>query len=130
MSRVWEANEGAREMQSRCLALLQDGKWHALSEFLAVCGMKYGTASLTARIRDLRKTKFGAHNIESRSKGTSLFEYRLVPGAPVPRRNSVTRLLEELAKLIATNKQLKAELSACFTEIAELRKARATSGTH
>jgi hypothetical protein len=97
--------------------------------------MKYGTASLTARIRDLRKKQFGEHNIVSRSKGTSLFEYRLVPGVPVPRRNSVSRLLEDLAKLIATNTErrnestrLQAELEECLEEIVVLRKQLALVG--
>jgi hypothetical protein len=130
MSRIWETGENAQEMRSRCLELMQDGEWHSLTEFLTVCKLKYGTASLTARIRDLRKTKFGAHNIESRNRKAQLFEYRLVPGVSKPRRNSVSRLLEDLGKLIATNKQLKAELSECFTEIAELRRALTISGTH
>ena len=60
-----------------------DGAWYTLDEIKAVCG---GTdSSISARLRDFRKEKFGSYTMESRRKtgappGT--WEYRvLVPEA-------------------------------------------------
>lgn len=38
-------------------------------------------ASVSARLRDLRKPRFGGHTIERRHVGNGLFEYRLNKGA-------------------------------------------------
>jgi hypothetical protein len=134
---VWDVKveKDAQVIRRTCLELMQDEAWHPLHEFLVACDTECGTASITARIRDLRKKQFGEHNIVSRSKGAKSFEYRLVPGIPVPRRNSVSRLLEDLAKLIATNTELRnestrlqAELEKCLEEIVVLRKQLALVG--
>lgn len=67
--------------------LMQDGRWRSLEE-IAV-GI-YGdddpfwllrTAGLSARLRDLRKDKFGGHTVDRQSRGDrkrGLFEYRLL----------------------------------------------------
>jgi len=127
---VWDAKveKDAQVIRRKCLELMQDGAWHPLHDFLVACGTECGTASITARIRDLRKKRFGAHNIVSRYKCAKSFEYRLAPGAPVPRRNSVAYLTADLGRVIATNTRLQAELSACFEEIAELRTKIALAG--
>ena len=66
-------------------AIMLDGRWHRLAEILAHIG--HGSeAGVSARIRDLRKTKFGGHTVERRRVKPivrGLHEYRLVvPGAP------------------------------------------------
>lgn len=62
--------------------VLQDRQWHQLEEIAAKLlsehDLKASTQSVSARIRDLRKEKFGSHEIERRRAGSGLFEYRLV----------------------------------------------------
>jgi hypothetical protein len=57
------------------LALMQDGQWHTLREIAdRVVGSE---ASVSARLRDLRKEKWGSHTIERRFVKDGLFSYRL-----------------------------------------------------
>jgi hypothetical protein len=61
----------------RVFIAMLDGQWHSL-DWLAV--QANGTeASVSARLRDMRKSKFGARVIDRRRVGLSgLFQYRLV----------------------------------------------------
>jgi predicted Holliday junction resolvase-like endonuclease len=61
----------------RVYEFMQDGRWHTISVIVLVAGGS--EAAVSARLRDLRKPKFGSHLIDRRRVGTSgLFEYRLV----------------------------------------------------
>lgn len=40
---------------------------------------KYPESSISARLRDFRKERFGAHAVERKKKDNGLFYYRLVP---------------------------------------------------
>lgn len=59
--------------------LMRDGSWRTLAECRARLGR--GTeASISARLRDLRKTRFGGYEVERRHRGDprlGLYEYRL-----------------------------------------------------
>lgn len=76
--------ESDKERLKRQLAavktVMQDGQWHRLAEIHARIGI--GTeAGISARIRDLRKAKFGGHTVLRRRVPPAklgLFEYRLV----------------------------------------------------
>jgi hypothetical protein len=61
-------------------ACMRDGAWRTLAEIRASIGI--GTeASISARLRDLRKERFGGHEVERRRRGLpadGLWEYRLV----------------------------------------------------
>jgi hypothetical protein len=64
-------------MLNRVHWVVADGCWHTLAELAALTG---GTeAAISARLRDLRKPKFGAHTIERRHVGAGLWEYRYRP---------------------------------------------------
>jgi len=56
---------------------MSDGNWHRLSELAAHC--KGSESSISARIRDLRKDKFGAFQVERKRHDTvkGLWLYRL-----------------------------------------------------
>jgi len=54
-----------------------DGKWHTLRELVERCGGS--DASVSARIRDLRKRRFGAYVVESNRVNNGLWAYRLIP---------------------------------------------------
>ena len=62
----------------RVFNALQDGEWKTLRELSEDTGDP--EASISARLRDLRKKKFGAHTVESRRRGEpkqGLWEYKL-----------------------------------------------------
>jgi len=65
---------------SRVFNLMQDNRWRTLAEIAFTTGDP--EASISARLRDLRKKKFGSHIIERRRRGNAargLHEYRLLP---------------------------------------------------
>jgi len=74
-----EQRDGERlaRQQRAVRAAMSDGRWHTLSELGAKLG--YPEASVSARLRDLRKPKHGGHTVERRYAGSGLWEYRLVP---------------------------------------------------
>lgn len=56
---------------------MSDGKWHLLSEVVAATG--YPEASVSARLRDFRKPRFGGHTVEREYVANGLWMYRLKP---------------------------------------------------
>jgi hypothetical protein len=65
--------------------VMADHQWHTLAELSRRTG--HPQASVSARIRDLRKTRFGGHQVDKRRKGfaTGTWEYRLVAREESPR---------------------------------------------
>ena len=62
----------------RVKALMSDQRWRTLGEIVAITGGS--EASVSARLRDMRKFVYGAHEVERRARGErsrGLFEYRL-----------------------------------------------------
>ena len=57
--------------------LMRDGQWRSLNAIAQATG--YPEASLSARLRDLRKPKFGLHTVQRRraQEGAGTFEYRV-----------------------------------------------------
>ena len=78
--------------------VVRDSAWRSLAEISAACGEP--EASVSARLRDLRKSRFGSHLVERRrrvgdageSRGT--FEYRVTPRSfvrgPEPQKGRVS----------------------------------------
>lgn len=65
-------------LMERVEALMSDGLWRTLEEIRSLCGGS--EASVSARLRDLRKEKWGAHIVERRRRGepkAGLWEYRV-----------------------------------------------------
>lgn len=67
-------NEQAR----RVFVLMGDGEWHTLAEISAATGDS--TPSISARLRDFRKSQFGGHEVERRARNRfcGIYEYRLI----------------------------------------------------
>lgn len=69
----------------RVTVLMRDGRWRTLAEIVAEAG---GTeASVSARLRDLRKEKFGSYQIGRRRRGKAvrgLWEYQMPQTTPAP----------------------------------------------
>jgi hypothetical protein len=72
-----EERDGARLLSQlrRTFNALKDSRWHTLSELAQITGDP--PASVSARLRDLRKPSFGNHVVERRYVRRGLFEYRL-----------------------------------------------------
>ena len=60
----------------RVFGLMRDGRWWTLEDLMQICGGT--TQSLSARLRDLRKPRFGAYTVERRRRTAGTWEYRLV----------------------------------------------------
>ncbi len=71
--------DGARlnAQLARVLEALKDHDWHTLDALEKVT--EAPQASISARIRDLRKAKFGGYRVERRYLHDGLWEYRLEP---------------------------------------------------
>lgn len=59
----------------RVYDVMKDGKWRTLSEIGDVTG--YPEASVSARIRDFRKSKWGGYRVERRRETPGLWKYKL-----------------------------------------------------
>ena len=62
----------------RVFSLMKDAQWRTLAEIEQITGDPQ--ASISAQLRNLRKERFGWHNVEKRHRGVlqqGLFEYRL-----------------------------------------------------
>lgn len=56
-------------------SLMLDGVWRSLRDISLETG--FPEASISARLRDLRKPRFGALNVERRRVDCDLFQYRI-----------------------------------------------------
>lgn len=56
--------------------IMRDGQWHTLSE-MAESLPGVPQQSVSARVRDLRKARFGGHTIHRESIGGGLYRYRM-----------------------------------------------------
>ena len=59
----------------KVLALMSDGRWRTLDDIAGRVGCSEASAS--ARLRDLRKPRFGSHTVERQRIEGGLFVYRL-----------------------------------------------------
>ena len=57
----------------RVYEVMEDGKWRTLQEICAV--LNVSSASVSARLRDLRKPRFGGHKVERRYRERGVWEY-------------------------------------------------------
>ena len=66
------------KQHNRVLAFMRDGLWHSLRDISEATGDP--EASVSARLRDLRKPRFGGFSIDRRYVARGLYEYRLLVG--------------------------------------------------
>ncbi len=57
--------------------LMSDGKWRTLPQITEAIGAT-SDASVSARLRDLRKAKFGGYQVERRYVVAGIWEYRVL----------------------------------------------------
>ncbi len=61
--------------------VMHGGKWFSLRTLSQATG--HPEASISARMRDFRKSRFGSHTVERHAVGKGLHLYRLVPNPTV-----------------------------------------------
>ncbi|MDP2322522.1 MAG: hypothetical protein Q8N51_00640 [Gammaproteobacteria bacterium] len=62
----------------RVYEAMKDGQWRTLDEIGRATGDP--VASVSSQLRHLRKTRFGSHTVNRRSRQGALFEYQLLTG--------------------------------------------------
>ena len=65
---------------ARVRALMADGVWRTLADVAA--GVGGSEAAVSARLRDLRKARFGGLDVQRRHVARGLFQYRVAPPRP------------------------------------------------
>jgi hypothetical protein len=60
--------------------LMQDGKWRTLADIAA--RTKEAEASISARLRDLRKKRNGSYRVEREYLAGGIWQYRVLPPLP------------------------------------------------
>ena len=81
---TYESNHDFKRLTGQNLGVfncMKDGSWRTLSEIEEVLGVGHSQAGISARLRDLRKEKFGSHTVDRRRRGNAykgLHEYRLI----------------------------------------------------
>lgn len=73
------ARDGPRlaAQRARVFDLMQDSVWRKLGDIASITG--YPEASVSARLRDFRKTRYGKHVVNRRYVHNGLWEYQLLP---------------------------------------------------
>ena len=61
---------------ARITALMADGRWRTLAQISQV--VEGSEPAVSARLRDLRKARFGAYQVERRYIADGLWEYRVL----------------------------------------------------
>ena len=64
------------KQMARIFELMKDGVWRRKEQIVMVTGDDWASAG--ARLRDLRKPKFGGYQVDRRALGNGAFEYRLL----------------------------------------------------
>lgn len=75
-SREYDYTRLNRQAQDVWQAMM-DMRWHSLRHLSQATG--HPEASVSARLRDFRKEKFGRHRVERERMSGGLFLYRLTP---------------------------------------------------
>jgi len=74
--------DGARINRQRMAVwrAMSDGQWHTLRELSKTTG--HPEASISARLRDFRKVRYGAHTVLRQYVFNGLWEYRVIQAGP------------------------------------------------
>ena len=63
----------------RVFDCVKDGQWRTVQQIAEATGDP--ETSVSAQLRNLRKDRFGGHNVEKRHEGNGLYLYRITPKA-------------------------------------------------
>ena len=75
--------ERLKGQMRRVFDLMKDGQWRTLREISSFHDCHDSEAAISARLRDLRKIRFGGFMVDRRRRGdpgSGLFEYRVTKG--------------------------------------------------
>lgn len=103
-----EDEERLATQLERVTALMTDGEWRTLEEIQKSTGGSLPAVS--ARLRDLRKPRFGSFIVDRRRRGAAsggLHEYRISATHPVsvtkPKKNPFLEGMKRAAKIVLAN---------------------------
>tara|TARA_R110000822_G_scaffold29182_1_gene86187 strand:- start:714 stop:1019 length:306 start_codon:yes stop_codon:yes gene_type:complete len=68
--------ERLKNQAERILDFISDGEWTTLREISAATGAPEG--SVSSKLRDLRKAKYGGHTVDIRYAGNGVYQYRFI----------------------------------------------------
>jgi len=135
---TYDPEEDESRLTSQLLSvwnLMKDQQWRTLDEIGTAISSP--PASISARLRDLRKPKFGSYVVERRARGVrsaGLFEYRLLPPGSVSSvsgamvkiakkgRNPFLAGMMHAAKIVVSEPDLAAARMALKTELLKVAK--------
>lgn len=74
--KTYEPSDGPRlgGQLAQAAPQMRDGQWRTLYEIAHATGCT--TQSVSARLRDLRKPRYGSHPVERRRVSAGVFQYR------------------------------------------------------
>jgi len=82
---TYDANRDQDRLENQLDAtfnIMNDGRWRTIPELTALVSLRIRrevtTQSVSARLRDFRKEKFGGHRVDRESLGGGVFQYRLI----------------------------------------------------
>lgn len=75
--KTYEPSDGPRlgVQLAQVASLMRDGQWRTLYEIAHATGRPM--QSVSARLRDLRKPRYGSHPVERRRVSAGVFQYRV-----------------------------------------------------
>ena len=86
---------------ARVYSAMEDGRWRSLQAIAVITGDP--PASISAQLRNLRKARFGAHEVERAHRGGGLYAYRLtgrhIASSAKPVSNSPKHLMDLVARM-------------------------------
>ena len=81
---TFEPSRDAERLTSQLehvLNLMRDGRWRSLRQIAQ--SVQGSEASVSARLRDLRKPRFGGFTVERKYEGNGLYVYRVLAPRPM-----------------------------------------------
>jgi len=100
-----QARDGKRlnKQQRAVTEVMLDGKWRTLKHIAMTIGAP--EASVSARLRDLRKVRNGSYIVERRYITKGLYEYRVLP-PPVPTQQEIVFSDPRIAQIPSVDAQV------------------------
>ena len=82
MNKVYDVVLDKTRQLGQVYAVMKDGKAITLWSLRCLIADKFNAyhseTAISARIRDLRKPRYGAHNVETKRRSKGVYEYRLI----------------------------------------------------
>ena len=82
MNKVYDVVFDKTRQLGQVYAAMKDGKARTIWSLKILISDKFNAyhseTAISARIRDLRKPRYGSHNVETKRRSKGVYEYRLI----------------------------------------------------